>query len=568
MKRNLKIRWGFGLLLALLASCSQSDDGTSHTADRQISFTGIVHPSTRATESAFEDEDEISVFAFKEGAGGFTSDSYATNVRYQYMDGKFQAVGQGIIYPQEQSLAFWAIYPYCESAAPAFTFDVQEDQRKVLNYSHSDLMTASTNNTTSTTPSLAFNHRLSCVTVNLTFEDTNSKAAQLNFTYVQKSASVNMTEATFRGIGEAVSTIRATPNGAGRFKVILPPQTIAQGTEFVEVTTEAVTEPAKTYRWKVPKDLVWVSGSRYTYNLNVSKVGEITFTSEINPWEEDEEIELGGKLVVRASGSSGYSTFIHRPTEEAESFLVDTCYEYSDFGVDGPFFELYIGNYSPEQHLYTGIDCWISNASMGYPVFTGRNEGEPGDVSAKLNREGMNMRVSLSGRGDLTTSSQVTIPANIVSGEYLLPLSFVGTMKKNIQSISELNFPDVAFELPVPVDEAMVITEGGKYTRGGDLYYREGSLARYEEMKQKMETAGFILQEEENPSGNEWRDGVWMKENVLIIMYFDSQGMETIISGGTDYHLSIAVVEVSRSTARSANSFAPHMNRMKKLRLR
>lgn len=289
MKRNLKIRWGFGLLLALLASCSQSDDGTSHTADRQISFTGIVHPSTRATESAFEDEDEISVFAFKEGAGGFTSDSYATNVRYQYMDGKFQAVGQGVIYPQEQSLAFWAIYPYCESAAPAFTFDVQEDQRKVLNYSHSDLMTASTNNTTSTTPSLAFNHRLSCVTVNLTFEDTNSKAAQLNFTYVQKSASVNMTEATFRGIGEAVSTIRATPNGEGRFKVILPPQTIAQGTEFVEVTTEAVTEPAKTYRWKVPKDLVWVSGSRYTYNLNVSKVGEITFTSDINPWGDPEE---------------------------------------------------------------------------------------------------------------------------------------------------------------------------------------------------------------------------------------------------------------------------------------
>lgn len=554
-------------LVSICTSCVQQEEEVYTPSEGEVSFISSIHASSRATATTFETDDAISVFAFTgSGTSGFASESYATNKKYIYRNTRFVASGKenAIVYPtSDEALSFQAIYPYGESAGSSFVFNVREDQSQGLNYTLSDLMTASVAATTEASPSLRFSHRLSNIVFTLSFDVAPAGTTQVTFQNVRKAASVDMLTGTFAGTGES-GNVKAAVSGTNSYKAVLPPQTVEAGAAIAVITTEA----GDTYTWKMPKGTVWKSGIQYAYTLTIDKQGEVTFTSEINPWEEDEEIELGGKLVVRASGSSGYSTFIHRPTEEAESFLVDTCYEYSDFGVDGPFFELYIGNYSPEQHLYTGIDCWISNASMGYPVFTGRNEGEPGDVSAKLNREGMNMRVSLSGRGDLTTSSQVTIPANIVSGEYLLPLSFVGTMKKNIQSISELNFPDVAFELPVPVDEAMVITEGGKYTRGGDLYYREGSLARYEEMKQKMETAGFILQEEENPSGNEWRDGVWMKGNVLIIMYFDSQGMETIISGGTDYHLSIAVVEVSRSTARSANSFAPHMNRMKKLRLR
>ncbi len=288
MNRYIKILAGGCMLLSVAASCSRWDEEAGNNVEGEIRFTGNIVPAvSRATDAGFEDEDDISVFAFKDNSA-FSADGYAMNVRYVYSEDHFHADQVAILYPSRGAeLSFWAIHPYCENAASLFTFEVKEDQRRVLNSTYSDLMTASTGMTTSTIPALTFDHRLSCVVVNVDFEEGPVGITRLDFCNVQKAALVNMTALTFEGTGERVNTIRATPSGAACYKVILPPQFIESGTEFVAVTTET----GKVYTWKIPKEIVLASGSRYTYNLHVAVTGVVTCTGEINPWGEPEDIE-------------------------------------------------------------------------------------------------------------------------------------------------------------------------------------------------------------------------------------------------------------------------------------
>lgn len=288
MNRYIKILAGGCLLLSVVASCNRWDEEAGNDTKGEICFTGSIVPAvSRATDDGFEDEDDISVFAFEDNSA-FAAEGYAMNVKYVYAEGQFHAAGSAILYPSRESkLSFWAIHPYCENAASSFTFDVKEDQRRVLNSTYSDLMTASTGMTASIVPELTFDHRLSCVQVNVVFEEGPVGISRLDFCHVQKKASVDMVALTFEGTGEPINTIRATPNGERSYKVILPPQTIAAETEFVTVATEA----GRVYTWKVPKDIVFASGSRYTYNLHVSVAGVVTCTAEINPWGEPDDIE-------------------------------------------------------------------------------------------------------------------------------------------------------------------------------------------------------------------------------------------------------------------------------------
>lgn len=71
-------------------------------------------------------------------------------------------------------------------------------------------------------------------------------------------------------------------NGNNSFKVILPPQTIAE-----KVTLITLKVGSKTFTFFPENDFIWKSGMQYTYDVTVSKAGIISFTSSINPWETD-----------------------------------------------------------------------------------------------------------------------------------------------------------------------------------------------------------------------------------------------------------------------------------------
>ncbi len=281
------IQWitGCACFMAFI-SCSQTEEGVLLRKENGVYFSAqIALPATRATEQAFEAGDNISVFAFTDDQG-FSTDAYAANVKYSYSDGAFHPVADaGIDYPANGGLAFWAIYPYCEQATSTFNFEVAEDQSTTATYGASDLMTASTSLTTEQNPVLSFYHRLACVKFKCSFEETEEKVTSITVNNVQRNVSINLTNNTYEGTGETASGILPHRNEDGSYKILLPPQTIAEGTTFMVVHTTM----GKEYTWKVPRDLLLASGCRYTYNLKVSAGGEITFSSSINPWNPEEE---------------------------------------------------------------------------------------------------------------------------------------------------------------------------------------------------------------------------------------------------------------------------------------
>ena len=251
-----------------------------------ISFKGIIKPMSRATDNGFEAGDAIGVFAVEKTTGNVSgrlmSSNYADNVKYVYSNGLFSGATSVIEQPTDKPLMFYkAVYPYSSDLRNEFSFAVGSDQSNSSSYTMSDLMTADTEATTEVTPHLVFSHKLSNIIINLKYEEKPGGSEQMFFNNVLVEAKANINENTFTAFG-TTKTVIASGNGNNSFKVILPPQTIAE-----KVTLITLKVGSKTFTFFPESDFIWKSGMQYTYDVTVSKAGIISFTSSINPWETD-----------------------------------------------------------------------------------------------------------------------------------------------------------------------------------------------------------------------------------------------------------------------------------------
>lgn len=251
-----------------------------------ISFKGTIKPISRATDTGFEAGDAIGVFAVEKTtanvSGKLLSSNYADNVKYIYSNGLFTGATSVIEQPTDKPLMFYkAVYPYSSDLRNEFSFAVGSDQSNSSSYTMSDLMTADTEATTEVTPHLVFSHKLSNIIINLKYEEKPGSSEQMFFNNVLVEAKANINENTFTAFG-TTKTVIASGNGNNSFKVILPPQTIAE-----KVTLITLKVGSKTFTFFPESDFIWKSGMQYTYDVTVSKAGIISFTSSINPWETD-----------------------------------------------------------------------------------------------------------------------------------------------------------------------------------------------------------------------------------------------------------------------------------------
>lgn len=247
-----------------------------------VVFSANIQPATRATDIAFEEGDEISVFATERN--NLQSSNYAQNIKYTYTDALFTTSDE-LSYPDEYTyLSFYAVYPYDTYSTPGFTFSVKKDQSSNEAYTKSDLMTASEVAKNQEVVDLTFNHRMTKVIIKLNSANLPAGEQKVVFENVLSKANVDLADNSYKGTG-STSEIVACPNGTNSFKVILPPQTIRKGTQFVDVTIGD-----KTYMWTVESDLILSSGVEYTYTLTL-KEGNVSFTSNINPWNSPSDIE-------------------------------------------------------------------------------------------------------------------------------------------------------------------------------------------------------------------------------------------------------------------------------------
>lgn len=273
---------------ALVASCSSNGEEVRPDQKQEsVSFTASMKTLSRATETSFEENDQIIVYAVKDEGNGTelkASGNYANYVKYTYRGNKF-VNDQGIVRPTEFGVRYFAMYPNTITSVPTFRFNVKTAQGASGQYTMSDLCTAVSDVTTAKEVNLIFSHRLSHVVVNLQGEALGTGTATVKLNNVNTGCNVDLNANTFTAY-ESRSTVYCADNGTNSYKAIIVPQTIEAGSPFLTVTLNG-----KEHTLKATSDINLTSGKQQVFNLTINKDEIVSFTGNILPWgEEDERI--------------------------------------------------------------------------------------------------------------------------------------------------------------------------------------------------------------------------------------------------------------------------------------
>ena len=273
---------------ALVASCSSNGEEVRPDQKQEsVSFTASMKTLSRATETSFEENDQIIVYAVKDEGNGTelkASGNYANYVKYTYRGNKF-VNDQGIVRPTEFGVRYFAMYPNTITSVPTFRFNVKTAQGASGQYTMSDLCTAVSDVTTAKEVNLIFSHRLSHVVVNLQGEALGTGTATVKLNNVNTGCNVDLNANTFTAC-ESRSTVYCADNGTNSYKAIIVPQTIETGSPFLTVTLNG-----KEHTLKATSDINLTSGKQQVFNLTINKDEIVSFTGNILPWgEEDERI--------------------------------------------------------------------------------------------------------------------------------------------------------------------------------------------------------------------------------------------------------------------------------------
>lgn len=222
---NLKISGLIWLLPAFVLTTACQDgveseqSSTNDTDSNIVSFSAEI---TRAGESSFEQNDQISVTAYD--TDGIL---YEGNVEYTYSAG-FNSSSPIEYESQNQPLSFIALYPYTELPSDKIIeFSVKSNQNEGSNYTLSDFMVSYVDSTIDNSPLLIFNRLMSKITININSSDvtlTNTSAV----IHALSTADINLSsgESTAKG---SSSNITMKSVDSNTFEAIIPVQTVASG---------------------------------------------------------------------------------------------------------------------------------------------------------------------------------------------------------------------------------------------------------------------------------------------------------------------------------------------------
>lgn len=309
-------------LTAGLASCSNNDEELNpQNLDGRIPITLTSNVGSRATNQSLQETQiangvNVGVF-ITQGSTNIATNNMLTS------DGNGAFTGNaGSTSDASTNLDICAYAPYNAAwgdLATEYTFTVtnQETDEK---YYAADLMIADKVSTapTSEAINLTFKHKMA--KLNLNFDLTGApdgfslEDATVSVLNVKPSVNVKVSDGTIgAATGDAITINAATLTASdSKASVVFPPQTITNSVEFVQV----VTKGQQTFTAKLPSDVNFESGKKYTYTVNFAGNGEImlTPTTSVAPWEDAQLIacEVGDYVtktgeIVPKGNIAGYS---------------------------------------------------------------------------------------------------------------------------------------------------------------------------------------------------------------------------------------------------------------------
>ena len=259
MKRTLL----FGFALGMILSGCNKDEELNNAGTNGVSFTSYMIGS-RATDTAWEPNDEIGVYMQNAGSEGYAN----VNVKYANSEAdcnKFTSTSP-ITYPEggTGTVSFMAVYPYNGNITDGnYTFTLADGD-----LSKNDIMYASAPSIDSgvTNVNLTFQHKLSKIILQLKDEQNNAVTdATVRIDNQCVSGALNVADGTVSVASDATYTsVLAFAEGEnGQYEVIVIPDEGREGRSIVITTTEG-----NTYRCPVGS-IAFGNSQKYTFPVSL-----------------------------------------------------------------------------------------------------------------------------------------------------------------------------------------------------------------------------------------------------------------------------------------------------------
>ncbi|MBR5595391.1 MAG: fimbrillin family protein [Alistipes sp.] len=301
MRRKVKL---FALLASVFAIGACEDlpelpqNGVEDYSDIPLNINAVpAGDFSRATDTAFETGDAISVFGYKgDLSSGFSVQTWLTNGKFTKGANGFTSAETHYWYSGEELGHIVGLYPYSDKyTAEEFlvngvSFYVKSDQSTHANYTASDLMYAIVNNVTPTANEvvLEFNHVLSKLVVDI----DNQSSASIKDVYV----SGVFGGATYSMLGgytignsgtiKAGKLANASQGYTDSYTLIIPPQ---QEIPNIAITTTN----DKQYTFSVNEPIEFNSGKARHLKVTITEESVSTeIDATIRDWSADEDVEF------------------------------------------------------------------------------------------------------------------------------------------------------------------------------------------------------------------------------------------------------------------------------------
>ena len=267
-----------------MTACSNDDEQVFTPAEGEIQLM-MVHPAqTRATDTSFENTDEIGVYVTAADSKLQLGGNEVNNERFVFNGTSWTS--PRTVYWNTGNHNVYAYYPYSKNVNDVedYSFSVQTDQSTAENYTKSDFMWASVNDVAASAEAvrMQFSHKLSCVNVELvkgeSYEGEIPSNTEVYLYSTVPDALISLTtgDACKDSYGSSAS-IRCYQVSATKYKAIVVPQNLSSRRPLVEVVIGNVS-------YLMEGTISYKPGMRHT----------LTVTLEQDP--EQIKINVGGEI--------------------------------------------------------------------------------------------------------------------------------------------------------------------------------------------------------------------------------------------------------------------------------
>ena len=372
-----------GLFMAVACEKAPVDQPTP-SEKLAVKLSASLYQFTKATDTAFEEGDKISVNIFN-------PECYLYNAQFTYTGGQLtSAVPYEWYQDTEVEATVTAMYPASETMegfAATQSFMVNADQSTKVGYTASDLLLATAKAyPTEEAVNLPFKHALSKIVVNVD-NQLKEEIADVWFTDVLGEVSFSTADHSDLAATGTAGTVKAYKSGESTWQLIVAPQTASPK---LALTTAS----GKQYTFVLSEEVTFTSGKVSTATVTVSPESIYTsFTPEISDWvadnelnfsQDDTEVELpeveepaltACKLTIKVNKAiSWYDKYIY--SWDANETQLSGAWPGTKADWDKEDGDYYV--------YYHNFDAALNGATINY-IINGNGSGQTKDLTVTLN---------------------------------------------------------------------------------------------------------------------------------------------------------------------------------------